>query len=402
MSCILRCLDVEEHLKHLQPHSDSMASMATFVLPHQLSNYSTSQIATFLGLSWLLYLICLPIYRLYLSPLAKYPGRKLTIMTPWYEFYYEWVKRGAYIWEIQDMHKQYGPVVRISPRELHIDDPDFYDELFTQRLDKDPWVCPQFGSIENTQATASAELHRSRRAALSPFFSAAKVTQFQSVVTDKIEKLCRLLSDHQREGSVVNMYDCYRALTTDVITEYAFPTNWDFLHRPDLGKLWFKNVEGATEAAPLLRHFPWITPVMDRLPEWLALTLVPDLKFQYETEDVLEKDIKAIMDAGPNVTEAEKQHPTIFYELLYNSNLPESEKHIWRMVAEGALIVIAGNETTGNALNALHFHLLANPEKMARLRAELAEDIKGQWDVPSWQQLKKLPYLVGPESPASL
>lgn len=300
------------------------------------------------------------------------------------------------------MHKQYGPVVRISPRELHIDDPDFYDELFTQRLDKDPWVCPQFGSIENTQATASAELHRSRRAALSPFFSAAKVTQFQSVVTDKIEKLCRLLSDHQREGTAVNMYDCYRALTTDVITEYAFPTNWDFLHRPDLGKLWFKNVEGATEAAPLLRHFPWITPVMDRLPEWLALTLVPDLKFQYETEDVLEKDIKAIMDAGPNVTEAEKQHPTIFYELLYNSNLPESEKHIWRMVAEGALIVIAGNETTGNALNALHFHLLANPEKMARLRAELAEDIKGQWDVPSWQQLKKLPYLVGPESPASL
>ncbi|MCJ1249525.1 hypothetical protein MMC30_006751 [Trapelia coarctata] len=63
-------------------------------------------------------------------------------------------------------------------------------------------------------------------------------------------------------------------------------------------------------------------------------------------------------------------------------------------MAEGGLIVIAGNETTGNALNALHFHLLANPEKIARLKAELAEEIKGQWDVSSWQQLKKLPYLT--------
>lgn len=297
--------------------------------------------------------------------------------------------------EIKDMHMKYGPIVRISPREVHIDDPDFYEELFTQKLDKDPWFCTQFGSTISTHTTASADLHRSRRAAISPFFSQAKVTQLQSVVTDKIEKLCRRLRDHQKEGTPANMYNYYRGFTTDVITDYAFLTSWDFLDRPDTGHSWFKMVENASEAAGLLRHMPWITPIMDRLPEWLALTLVPDLRAQYEVEDLLEKDLKTIMAAGPNAPEAEKKHPTIFYELLYNSNLPESEKHMWRMIAEGGLIVIAGNETTGNALNALHFHLLANPEKMARLKAELAEEIKGQWDVPSWQQLKKLPYLVG-------
>jgi len=368
--------------------------MTAFVLPHQLSSYSTSQIATFLGLSWLMYLIVLPIYRLYLSPLAKFPGRKLAIITPWYEFYYEYIKRGVYTWEIQDMHKKYGPIVRISPRELHIDDPDFYDELFTQRLDKDPWVCTQFGQTNSTQGTASADLHRSRRAAISPFFSQAKVTQFQSVVTDKIEKLCRLLRNHQQDGTQANMYDYYRAFTTDVITEYAFLTSWDFLDRSDVGHRWFTAVEGESAATALLRHFPWITPIMYRLPDWLALTLVPDLRAQYETEELLEWDLKTIMKAGPNAPEAEKRHPTILYELLYNSNLPEPEKHLWRLMAEAGLLVIAGTETTGNALNALHFHLLANPEKMARLKKELEEEVKGQWDVPSWQQLKKLPYLV--------
>ena len=368
--------------------------MTAFALPLQLSSYSTSLFATSLGIFWL-YLIFIPIYRLYLSPLSKFPGRKLAIITPWYEFYYEYVKRGIYTWEIQEMHKKYGPIVRISPRELHIDDPDFYDELFTQRLDKDPWVCTQFGQTDSMQSTASAELHRSRRAALSPFFSQAKVTQFQSVVTDKIEKLCRLLRDRQREGTPANMYNYYRAFTTDVITEYTFLSSWGFLDRPDAGQNWLGMVEGASEATALLRHFPWIMPIVYRLPNWLAVTLVPDMKAQYETEALLEKDLITVIEAGPDAPEAEKRHPAILYELLYNSNLPASEKSAWRLLAESGLLVIAGNETTGNALNALHFHLLANPEKMARLKMELREEIKGQWDVPSWQQLKRLPYLVG-------
>ena len=28
--------------------------------------------------------------------------------------------------KIRELHKQYGPIVRISPMEVHISDPDFY------------------------------------------------------------------------------------------------------------------------------------------------------------------------------------------------------------------------------------------------------------------------------------
>ena len=48
------------------------------------------------------------IYRLYFSPLAKFPGRKLAALTLWYEFYYDYFRRGKYIWEIADMHTKYG------------------------------------------------------------------------------------------------------------------------------------------------------------------------------------------------------------------------------------------------------------------------------------------------------
>lgn len=51
------------------------------------------------------------VYRLYFSPLAKYPGPKLAAATRWYEFYYDVVKRNRFSWQIQKMHDQYGSVI---------------------------------------------------------------------------------------------------------------------------------------------------------------------------------------------------------------------------------------------------------------------------------------------------
>lgn len=54
------------------------------------------------------YVILLAIYRLYFHPLAKFPGPKLAAITHLYEFYFNIIKDGMFIWEIQRMHEQYG------------------------------------------------------------------------------------------------------------------------------------------------------------------------------------------------------------------------------------------------------------------------------------------------------
>ena len=70
------------------------------------------------------------IYRLYMSPIASFPGPKLAALTLWYEFYYDVVKHGRYTWKIAELHKEYGPIIRINPYEIHIIDPEFIDELY--------------------------------------------------------------------------------------------------------------------------------------------------------------------------------------------------------------------------------------------------------------------------------
>ena len=111
----------------------------------------------------LLYALWGALYRLYLSPIAGFPGPKLAALTYWYETYYDVVRKGKFVFEIENMHRKYGepsiiasssgqkahvmtgytgPIVRINPQELVIKDPEYFSELYvtasTRRSDSHP------------------------------------------------------------------------------------------------------------------------------------------------------------------------------------------------------------------------------------------------------------------------
>lgn len=55
-----------------------------------------------------LYMIYGAIYRLYLCPIAKFPGPRFAALTFWNEFYYDVWLGGKYTWKLLDYHEQYG------------------------------------------------------------------------------------------------------------------------------------------------------------------------------------------------------------------------------------------------------------------------------------------------------
>lgn len=67
-------------------------------------------VIAFLG-NWIVYLIAGAVYRLYFSPLSKFPGPKLAALTLWYEFYYDVIKTGMYMDQIKQMHVKYGTML---------------------------------------------------------------------------------------------------------------------------------------------------------------------------------------------------------------------------------------------------------------------------------------------------
>lgn len=61
-----------------------------------------------------------------------------------------------------------GPIIRISPDELHVNDPEFYDTLYVRagRRDKYRYFSGRFGFASDALSTVDHETHRMRRKAL--------------------------------------------------------------------------------------------------------------------------------------------------------------------------------------------------------------------------------------------
>lgn len=53
-------------------------------------------------------------YRLFLHPLAGYPGPKLAAITRCYEGYYDVIQNGQYTFKIKELHQKYGESHRAS------------------------------------------------------------------------------------------------------------------------------------------------------------------------------------------------------------------------------------------------------------------------------------------------
>ena len=75
------------------------------ILSELLGGYS---LLIIVPLIFIAYLFALAFYRLYLSPIAHFPGPKLTAITAWYEVYFDVYKGGQFVYEIQKWHEQYG------------------------------------------------------------------------------------------------------------------------------------------------------------------------------------------------------------------------------------------------------------------------------------------------------
>ena len=72
------------------------------------------------------------IYRLHFHPLANFPGPKIAAVSRLYEFWYQDVKQNEFHAKINEMHDKYGPIVRISPFELILNDSSFSLEYFVK------------------------------------------------------------------------------------------------------------------------------------------------------------------------------------------------------------------------------------------------------------------------------
>ena len=105
--------------------------------------------------------------------------------------------------------------MRIVPDELHVQDSDFYETLYTRagRVDKYDWMSGRFGCDTSVFTTAPDELHRIRRAALNPLFSRQRIVDLQDVIREKLDILMDRIREFQKNGKILPINRAFMAFT---------------------------------------------------------------------------------------------------------------------------------------------------------------------------------------------
>lgn len=71
-------------------------------------------------------------------------------------------------------------------------------------------------------------------------FSRQRVLELQSIVHDKADKVCQHVEKGIEDGKPVDLHHAFRAVSVDVISDYAFDQCYNFLDRDDLGATFFE------------------------------------------------------------------------------------------------------------------------------------------------------------------
>ena len=200
-------------------------------------------------------------------------------------------KAASAVWRVvqaprleEDLHSNIlaiGPIIRINPHELHIDDPDFFDKLnsFQGKWDKDPFTAHQFANPGSSVGTIDNDLHRKRRAAVLPFFSKQKIYALEPVIQSTIDTLCHKMEDYVKSGQPLNLRNAYKCFAADVVAEYCFAESGGLLEKPDFSQAHWKEHQQGLKAGLKARYLPrWYLPVVRGAPEWIRATVDPAAK----------------------------------------------------------------------------------------------------------------------------
>lgn len=156
-----------------------------------------------------------------------------------------------------------GPIVRITPDELHVEDSDYWDELYSQRnrYDKFEWMAGRFGNNSSVFTTAKHDIHSIRRGALNPFFSKRSIVEFQPIICKKVELLCKNIAKYKETGKEFRLNMAFSSFAGDVITQYALGICYDHLDVPDFDVNFHEAFMAVSGFGHVALQFPWVHPV---------------------------------------------------------------------------------------------------------------------------------------------
>lgn len=282
--------------------------------------------------------------------------------------------------------------MRITPRELHISDPSFYNEIYAgnpKRVEGDYRFTRSTGTTNSMFAAVDHDLHQARRNSLSNFFSKRAISEIQPIIQDKADLFVERLQEASQSGSLANLSTLSSAFTADTISHYSFGVSLGCLNGSGAENV----LRDATQAVLALSHWLKFLPirltVAKSLPPSLMGYLFPKAAVVLNTHRTISSLALEVLNANEPKGPDENM-----FAALADPSLPAEERTLGRMEDEGFVILAAGTETTAYSLSVTMFYLLDNPGIFSELYDEINRVMPDPAECPPLATLENLPLLV--------
>lgn len=236
------------------------------------------KILSTLGGIYLAYWTSRAIYRIFFHPLSRYPGSKVAAASAaWYEWYWNFHQPGQLLFEIERLHQKHGPVIRIGPDDLHINDPEVFQDVTKvgSKFVKDAkfynFITFPGSSIGETDPSA----HRIRRQVLTPAFSPQRVQELSPFIKQQVDKLLGRFSVFAKSSTPVNINAASKAFTMDIISKILFGQEVGSMDDPEFRNDFVRYIKEAFEMGWTATAFPELTKFMLSMPDWLSKAVFP-------------------------------------------------------------------------------------------------------------------------------
>ncbi|KAL5348838.1 hypothetical protein ACLOAV_006261 [Pseudogymnoascus australis] len=319
------------------------------------------------------------LYTVFSNPLAQLPG-------PWYTKWtsivlkYNIIKGNRALY-VHDLHNKYGPLVRVSPTEVHVSDIAAIKQIHNVKstFKKSSWYksfTPP--TVLNVFNTSDIELHRHLRRLLSSPMSESSLKLVEVNIRRNIDLAVKGISEEMLQRGAADVFKWWMFMATDVIGELSFGESFKML---DSGKKnqYIMDLETNGLAGGIRGTFPFMAKVSKVVP-------IPIFKAAAESAKRLQQYAEQSIERSKRVAAEDESYPMLLKKLFRADDNGLSDSDI---VNNAMAFIIAGSDTTANTMTYLTWAVCKHPE----IRDALVEELRSLPEEFSEQDLRSLPRL---------
>ncbi|KAF5967706.1 cytochrome P450 monooxygenase [Fusarium bulbicola] len=273
-----------------------------------------------------------------------------------------------------ELHRKYGPVVRIAPDEYSIDDPAAAKIVYGsgRGFTKSPWYYASgnpFSSLPSIFVEPNPHIHAQARRKVAAAYSMTNLVQLEPFI-DKCSALLRdRLEEFARSGTSVEISHWMQCYAFDVIGMMTVGKRFGFL---DCGE----DIQGIMSS--LSQYLVYCSNV-GVFPEWHKTLFRRQMRSKTASglTHVREFADAQLEDKREKAKTDEISHPNAaedFVTKFLRLQALDPEKITNADISSMCITNIgAGSDTTSISLTSIIFKLIKYPRVLARLRAEIKE-----------------------------